>query len=47
MLKTNNDVDNRATIANVQTPELDLLGIGILGPRSQVAKLLDGVAKHE
>ena len=47
MSRTANDEDNRATIAGIATPDLDLLGLAVFGPRHRVAKLLDGVAKHD
>lgn len=46
MLLTDSDADNRATISNVPTAQLDLLGIGLVGPKNKLNKLLAGVPKH-
>lgn len=47
MSRTANDADNRSTIADVPTPELDLLGLAMFGARHRVTKLLEGIEKHD
>jgi hypothetical protein len=46
MLLTSNDEANRANVSTVATESLDLLGIGLVGPKNKLGKLLDGVAKY-
>jgi len=40
------DEDNRAAVAAVQRDELDLVGIGVYGPRSAVDKVINGGHLH-
>jgi hypothetical protein len=43
---TGNDEDNRAAVAAVQRDELDLVGIGVYGPRNIVDKVIKGSHLH-
>jgi hypothetical protein len=42
LFATGNDRDNRAAVKAVSTPELDLVGIAVYGPRNAVDKVLKG-----
>ena len=46
LLKTNNDIDNRAAFAAFAPADMRLLGIGLFGSRKIIGKLLKDVAKH-
>ncbi|SJZ32372.1 hypothetical protein SAMN02745126_00339 [Enhydrobacter aerosaccus] len=43
MFKTTNDVDNRAAVAAAPVDALDLVGLGIHGPRKIVDKIVNGL----
>lgn len=46
LFATGNDEDNRAAVAAVQRDELDLVGIGVYGPRNIVDKVIKGGHLH-
>ena len=46
LFRTGNDDDNRAAVAAVPRADLDLVGIGIHGPRNAVDKILKGAWMH-
>lgn len=46
LFSTGNDVDNRAAVAKVNTDDLDLVGIGVHGPRNAVDRTLKGAHMH-
>jgi hypothetical protein len=46
LFRTGNDDDNRAAVAAVPRADLDLVGIGIHGPRNAVDKILKGARMH-
>lgn len=46
LFKTNNDRDNRAAVRAVSTDRLDLVGIGMYGPKNAIDKLLKGAHMH-
>jgi hypothetical protein len=46
LFRTGNDDDNRAAVAAVAGADLDLVGIGIHGPRNAVDKVLKGAWMH-
>jgi len=43
---TGNDPDNRAAVAGVPTAELDLVGLGLYGPRNAIDRLTKGLRLH-
>ncbi len=43
MFKTTNDADNRAAVAAAPADALDLVGIGVHGPRKIVDKVINGL----
>jgi hypothetical protein len=43
---TGNDDDNRAAVAAVASADLDLVGIGVHGPRNAVDKVVKGARMH-
>jgi hypothetical protein len=43
MFKTANDIDNRAAVAAAPADALDLVGLGIHGPRKIVDKVIQGL----
>jgi hypothetical protein len=43
---TGNDADNRAAVAGVATPELDLVGLGLHGDRKLIDKVTKGLSLH-
>ena len=43
MFETNNDVDNRAAVAEAPSDALDLVGVGIHAPRKIVDKVTHGL----
>lgn len=47
LFKTHNDEDNRASIAEFKTEELNLVGIGIRGKKNHVDRLLKGFELHK
>ncbi|HWM74782.1 MAG TPA: DUF2000 domain-containing protein [Nocardioides sp.] len=46
LFRTGNDDDNRAVVAAVPRADLDLVGLGIHGPRNAVDKILKGAWMH-
>lgn len=46
LFATGNDADNRAAVRAVPRAELDLVGIGVHGPRNAVDKALKGARMH-
>jgi hypothetical protein len=46
LFATGNDRDNRAAVAAVPRAELDLVGLGVHGPRNIVDKVLKGATLH-
>ncbi|WP_211269140.1 DUF2000 domain-containing protein [Saccharothrix syringae] len=46
LFSTGNDVDNRAAVRAVPGGALDLVGIGVHGPRNAVDKVLKGARMH-
>ncbi len=43
MFKTSNDIDNRAAVAAAPADALDLVGIGVHGPRKTIDKVIQGL----
>ncbi|RNG18092.1 DUF2000 domain-containing protein [Streptomyces botrytidirepellens] len=43
---TDNEDDNRATVRTVEAPDLNLVGLALYGPRSQVDKVTRGLRLH-
>ncbi|MDP9642467.1 hypothetical protein J2S53_002412 [Actinopolyspora lacussalsi] len=43
---TGNDRDNRAAVRAVPREELDLVGVGVYGPRNAVDKIVKGARMH-
>ena len=46
LFSTGNDEDNRAAVRAVPRDELDLVGIGVYGPKNAVDKMLKGARMH-
>jgi hypothetical protein len=46
LFATANDRDNRAAVRAVTTEQLDLVGMGVYGPRNAVDKVLKGARMH-
>jgi hypothetical protein len=46
LFHTVNDRDNRAAVHAVATPDLDLVGLAVYGPRNAVDKVLKGARMH-
>jgi hypothetical protein len=46
LFRTGNDRDNRAAVRAVASTDLDLVGIGVYGPRNAVDKVLKGADMH-
>jgi hypothetical protein len=46
LFSTGNDGDNRAAVQAVTTGQLDLVGIGVHGPRNAVDKIVKGAIMH-
>ena len=46
MFATGNDRDNRAAVRAAARDQLDLVGLGVFGPRNVVDKIMKGAAKH-
>ncbi|WP_408898701.1 DUF2000 family protein [Nocardioides sp. R1-1] len=46
MFRTGHDAANRAAVAAVAGPELDLVGCAVHGPRNAVDKVLKGASLH-
>jgi hypothetical protein len=46
LFKTGNDRDNRAAVRSVATAELDLVGVGLYGPKNAIDKIVKGTSLH-
>ncbi|WP_249338320.1 DUF2000 domain-containing protein [Tsukamurella paurometabola] len=46
LFSTGNDRDNRAAVQAVGTDELDLIGIGVHGPKNAVDRIMKGARMH-
>ena len=46
MFSTGHDAANRGTIAQVPSAELELVGLALHGPKSQVDKVIKGASLH-
>jgi hypothetical protein len=46
LFATGNDHDNRAAVRAVATEKLDLVGLGVHGPRNAVDKIVKGARMH-
>ena len=46
MLRTGHDEANRAVVAAVRGPDLDLVGLAVHGPKNAVDKIMKGVHLH-
>jgi hypothetical protein len=46
LFTTGNNADNRAAVRAVATGALDLVGIGVYGPRNVVDKITKGARTH-
>lgn len=46
LFATGNDNDNRAAVRAVHTPDLDLVGIALYGPKTPIDKVLKSATKH-
>lgn len=46
LFKTYNDADNRAKVAEYKTDELNLVGIGMIGKKNHVDRLIKGLDLH-
>jgi hypothetical protein len=46
LFKTGNDRDNRAAVRDVASAELNLVGVGLYGPKNAVDKIVKGTALH-
>ncbi|AKA68993.1 DUF2000 domain-containing protein [Clostridium scatologenes] len=47
IFKTYNDVDNRAKVAEYKTDDLNLVGIGMIGKKNHVSRLIKRLSLHE
>ena len=47
LFNTYNDVDNRAKVAEFNTQDLNLVGIGMIGKKNHVDRLTKGLNLHE
>ena len=47
LFSTGDDAANRAAVATVAGAELDLVGIGMRGPRNAVDRVVKGARMHE
>lgn len=47
LFATGHDAANRAAIAGVHATDLDLVGIGLRGPRNAVDRIVKGAKKHD
>lgn len=43
---TDNEDDNRAAVRTVKTPDLNLVGLAVYGPRGQVDRVTRGLRPH-
>jgi hypothetical protein len=46
LFHTGNDRDNRAAVRAAATPDLDLVGLAVYGPRNAIDKVLKGARMH-
>jgi len=46
LFATGNDVDNRAAVAAVARPDLNLVGVALRGPRRDVDRITKGLPLH-
>jgi hypothetical protein len=46
LFKTGNDRDNRAAVRDVASAELDLVGVGLYGPKNAIDKVVKGTSLH-
>ncbi|WP_029011021.1 DUF2000 domain-containing protein [Azospirillum halopraeferens] len=46
LFATGNDADNRAAVAAVPTPDLDLVGLALHAPRKEVDRVTRGLRLH-
>jgi hypothetical protein len=46
IFKTYNDADNRAKVAEYKTDDLNLVGIGMIGKKNHVDRLIKGLSLH-
>ena len=46
LFRTGNDDDNRAAVRDVGRDDLDLVGLGVHGPRNAVDKIVKGARMH-
>jgi hypothetical protein len=47
LFKTYNDTDNRAKVAEYETDELNLVGIGMIGKKNHIDKMTKGLKLHD
>jgi len=47
LFSTSHDAANRAAVAAVPAADLDLVGVGIRGPRNVVDRIVKGARKHD
>ncbi|MBU2702950.1 hypothetical protein Ga0466249_004085 [Sporomusaceae bacterium BoRhaA] len=47
IFKTYNDEDNRAKVAEYKTDDLNIVGIGMIGKKNHVDRLVKGLSLHE
>lgn len=47
LFKTSNDEDNRTKIAEYKTDDLNIVGIGMIGKKNHVSKLIKGLKLHD
>ncbi len=47
LFTTNNDHDNRAAVARVETEALDLVGLGLYAERRDIDKVTKGLSLHQ
>ena len=46
LFNTYNDVDNRAKVAEFNTQDLNLVGVGMIGKKNHVDRLIKGLSLH-
>lgn len=46
MFATGNDADNRAAVRSVEAEKLNLVGLGLYGPRTPADKVIKGLKLH-
>jgi len=47
IFKTYNDTDNRAKVAEYETDDLNLVGIGMIGKKNHIDRLTKGLKLHD